>query len=113
MLHRKHYALIIFVALSLLAVGVVFASQPAKIQLELIESPSTVRVGETATLGILRNGELAAFLVHEMMQVRRYHFVNGRVHLRPADRTYTEETYAPADPACHVVGRVVALLRKL
>lgn len=61
----------------------------------------------------LRNGELAAFLVRETLQVRRFHFVNGRLHLRPADRTYTEETYAPADPACHVVGRIIGLMRKL
>lgn len=59
----------------------------------------------------LRNGELAAFLVQEELQVRRYHFVNNRIHLRPADRTYTEETFPPEDPGCYVVGRILGLIR--
>lgn len=61
----------------------------------------------------LRNGETAAFLVREELQVRQFHHANGRIHLRPADRTYTEETYPPDDPGCYVVGRVVGLMRKL
>lgn len=61
----------------------------------------------------LQNGEVAAFLVREELQIRRFHFANGRIHLRPADRSYTEETFSPVDPGCHVVGRVVALLRKM
>lgn len=67
---------------------------------------------EELPLEELNNGELAAFLVGEEMQVRRFYYANGRLHLRPADRTYTEETYAPADPGCHLIGRVIALLRR-
>lgn len=61
----------------------------------------------------LRNGEAAAFLVGDELQVRQFHFANDRLHLRPADRTYTEETFPPDDPSCHVVGRVVGLMRRL
>ena len=60
----------------------------------------------------LQNGELAAFLVRSELQARRFYFANGRLHLRPADRTYTEETFTLTDPGCHVIGRVVALLRR-
>lgn len=60
----------------------------------------------------LNNGELAAFLVREMLQARRYYFANGRLHLRPADRTYTEETFLPSDPGCHTVGRIIGLMRR-
>lgn len=59
----------------------------------------------------LQNGELAAFLVRDMLQVRSFHYVNERIHLRPADRTYTEEMYPTNDPGCYVVGRVVAVMR--
>jgi len=61
----------------------------------------------------LENGEVAAFLVREELQVRRFHYVNGRLHLRPADRHYTEETFPPADPGCYVIGRVIGLIRTL
>ncbi|MDX1548413.1 MAG: S24 family peptidase [Rhodothermales bacterium] len=61
----------------------------------------------------LRNGEVAAFLVGEELRVRRYHFANDRVHLRPADRHYTEEMFSPDDPGCYVAGRVIGLLRRL
>lgn len=63
-------------------------------------------------LEALRNGEVVAALVQERVLVRRYQMANGRLHLRPADRTYTEETFAPGSPACYVVGAVVALLRR-
>ncbi len=61
----------------------------------------------------LRNGEIAAFLVGEELRARRFHFANGRLHLRPADRHYTEETFPPSDPGCHVIGRVLGLMRGL
>lgn len=61
----------------------------------------------------LHNGDLAAFLVREELQVRRFFHANGRLHLRPADRTYTEETYPPDDPGCYVIGRVLGLMRRL
>lgn len=79
-------------------------------------NPDGVRKGDFVVVEeteALRNGELAAFLVGEALHVRRYHLANGRLHLRPADRRYTEETFPPGDPACHVVGRVLAVLRKV
>ena len=61
----------------------------------------------------VRNDDIAAFLVREELQVRRFILANGRLHLRPADRTYTEETFSPNDPGCHVIGRVVGVMRRL
>ena len=61
----------------------------------------------------LRNGETAAFLVGEEMHVRFFVLANGRLHLRPSDRTYTEETFTPEDPRCYVVGRVIGVMRRL
>ena len=61
----------------------------------------------------IRNGDLAAFLVREELHVRRFILANGRLHLRPADRTYTEETFSTNDPGCYVIGRVVGVMRRL
>ncbi len=61
----------------------------------------------------LRNGEMAAFLVGEALLARRFFHANGLHHLRPADRHYTEETFPPGDPGCHVAGRVIGLMRRL
>ena len=61
----------------------------------------------------LENGEVAACLVGEMLYARRFFFLNDRIHLRPADRHYTEEMFAPDDPGCHVVGRVLSIMRRL
>ncbi len=60
----------------------------------------------------LSNGTIVACLVGEELHARRYHFANNRIHLRPANRTYTEETFAPRDPNCHVIGRVISLMRR-
>lgn len=61
----------------------------------------------------LRNGDLGAFLVGETVQIRTFHLANGKWHLRPADRRYTEETYLPGSPQCHLIGRALALVRRL
>lgn len=61
----------------------------------------------------LQSGELAAVLLQEQLLARRFSFANGRFHLRPADRTYTEETFAPEDPGCYIIGRITGLMRKL
>ena len=61
----------------------------------------------------LENGTVAAFLVQELLLARRFHFANGMIHLRPADRHYTEETFPPQDPGCYVIGRVLGLMRML
>lgn len=68
---------------------------------------------EEVAWNTLSNSDVAAFLVHEMLKIRRFHFANGRLHLRPADRHYAEETFPPDDPGCHVVGRVIGLIRML
>ncbi len=60
----------------------------------------------------MRNGDMAAFLVREELRVRRFFHANGRIHLRPADRTYTEEMYLPDDPGCYVIGRILGLMRR-
>lgn len=70
-------------------------------------------VVEECTPGALHPNELAAVLVGEAFLVRRVHLLNGRLHLRVADRRYTEETYPPGDPKCHLVGRVTAVLRRV
>jgi repressor LexA len=59
----------------------------------------------------LSNGDLVAFLVGEELRARRYFWANGKMHLRPADRHYTEETFPPGDPGCHPIGRVLGLVR--
>jgi repressor LexA len=59
----------------------------------------------------LDNGTMVAFLVGEQLRARRYDYANGRIHLRPADRHYSEETYPPGSSECHVIGRVIGLMR--
>lgn len=59
----------------------------------------------------LSNGDMAAFLVREELRARRFFYANGKLHLRPADRHYTEETFPPGDPGCHPIGRVLGLFR--
>jgi len=59
----------------------------------------------------LANGALVGVVVQDQLLARQFGFANGRLHLRPADRHYTEETFPPDSPRCHVIGPVVALLR--
>ena len=61
----------------------------------------------------LSDGETVAVLFDETLVARRFDLTNDRLHFRPADRAYAEETFAPDDPACHVVGRVRAVMRRL
>ncbi|MFP4227665.1 MAG: LexA family protein [Salinivenus sp.] len=61
----------------------------------------------------IENGTLVAVLVKEQLLPREYYFANRRIHLRPADRHYTEETFPPKDPGCYVIGRLLGLLRTL
>lgn len=70
-------------------------------------------VVEEADWRAIRNGELVAVLLEDLLVARRLDVANGRLHLRPADRSYVEAVHAPEDPACHVVGRVRAVLRKV
>lgn len=59
------------------------------------------------------NGTLVAVLLREQLLPRDFHFANGRIHLRPADRHYTEETFPPDHPGCYVIGRLLGLIRTL
>lgn len=61
----------------------------------------------------LDNGETVAVLFGESLVARRFDFANGRLHFRPADRAYGEEVHPPGAPDCHVVGRVLAIMRTL
>ncbi len=61
----------------------------------------------------LRNSDLVAALVGERMLVRRYRYVNARVHLNAANRHYDEESFPPVSPECFLIGRVVCLIRQL
>lgn len=61
----------------------------------------------------LDNGTLAAVLIEDRLLPREFAFLNGRVHLRPADRHYSEETFPPEHPGCYVIGRVLGLIRTL
>jgi repressor LexA len=61
----------------------------------------------------IENGAVTAVLVEDRLLVREFHFANDRIHLRPADRHYTEETFPPAHPGCYVVGRVIGLFRSV
>lgn len=59
----------------------------------------------------LDNDVLVAALVKEQLLPREFSFVNGRIHLRPADRHYTEETFPPDHPGCYIIGRILGLIR--
>jgi len=61
----------------------------------------------------LKNHQLAAFLVGDRLIARRFVFINQKIHLLPADRTYTEEVFPPDHPDCYVIGRVISLIRLL
>lgn len=61
----------------------------------------------------LDDGILAAVLVRDQLVVREFHFASRKVHLRPADRHYTEEIFPPDDSTYYVIGRLLALIRTL
>lgn len=61
----------------------------------------------------LDNGTLVAALLQEQLLPREFHFANRKMHLRPADRHYPEETFPPNHPGCHVIGRLLGLIRTL
>lgn len=60
-----------------------------------------------------RSGDIVLAIVGDLALVRRYDYVNGRIHLRPADRRYTVETASPGEPRVYVVGRVLTVIRRL
>lgn len=58
-------------------------------------------------------GVVVAALVGDLLVVRRFTFTNGRILLQPANRSYPKESFAPRDEACHVIGPVLSVMRKL
>lgn len=68
---------------------------------------------EEADWSALDNGMLVAVLLADQLLPREFYFANRRLHLRPADRHYSEETFPPDTDACHIIGPVHALLRML
>lgn len=59
----------------------------------------------------IENGETVAALLEERLLAREFEFVNKRIHLRPTDRHYTEETFQPNDPGCYIIGLVFGIIR--
>jgi repressor LexA len=66
---------------------------------------------EEADWADLDNGVLVAALVEETLIPREFYFANRRIHLRPEDRHYSEETFPPKHPGCYVIGRLLGLIR--
>ncbi len=61
----------------------------------------------------LTDGTVVAALVGESLLARHFYLSSGRCRLRPADRTYSEETFTVKDPGCHVIGPVRSVMRRL
>lgn len=61
----------------------------------------------------LHAGDVAAFLVGDAVRIRAFTLANGTWHLRAADARYTDETFLPGTDACALVGRAVAVIRRL
>ncbi len=61
----------------------------------------------------LDDGVIAAVLVGESLVARTFHLSGNRFRLRPANRTYSEETFTVKDPACHVIGPIRSVMRRL
>ncbi len=61
----------------------------------------------------LLNGELSAAIIGERIIARRFDFARNRFHLRSSARGYTEESFRADSPGCHIIGRVLSVMRKL
>ena len=70
-------------------------------------------VVEEADWRDLADDVLVVALFYDRLVVRRFALVNGRLHLRAADRTYADESVRPDDPEVFVVGRALAMVRRL
>ena len=58
-------------------------------------------------------GTLAAVLFYDRVVIRRFEFVNGRLHFRASDRTYADESARPDSDEYFVIGRALAMMRTL
>lgn len=61
----------------------------------------------------LEGETVVAVLLGELLVARQFSYVNGRLHLRPANRSYPKETFAPRDEGCHVIGPVLSVTHPL
>ncbi len=59
------------------------------------------------------SGALAAVLFYDQLVIRRFEYLNDRLHFRSADRTYADESVRTDDADFFVVGRALAMVRKL
>lgn len=60
----------------------------------------------------LQADERVAAQVGGQTLIRHFRVANEKIHLRPSDRSYTEETFRPDSPELLVIGRVLAVLRR-
>ena len=70
-------------------------------------------VVEEADWRDLPKGTLVAALFYDRVVIRRFEFVNGRLHFRAADRTYADESARPEDLEYFVIGHALAMMRPL
>ena len=61
----------------------------------------------------LPNNALVAVLYYDRVVIRRFELANNRLHFRAADRTYADESVRVDDPDFFVIGRALAMMRKL
>ncbi len=59
------------------------------------------------------NGAPVAVLFYDRLVIRQFELANNRLHFRAADRTYADEAVRTDDPEFFVVGRALAMMRKL
>ena len=58
-------------------------------------------------------GIVVAALTGDLLVARRFTYVNGKIHLDAANRSYPKETYAPREDGCHVIGPILSVMRGL
>ena len=56
---------------------------------------------------------LVAVLLYDRLVIRRFEVASRRFHFRSPDRTYTDESADPDDTNYFVIGRVLAVMRRL
>ncbi len=61
----------------------------------------------------LPEGCVAAAYVGDRLMVRRYEYRGGRIHLLVADRSYEDQAFPTTAENLYVIGRALALIRRL
>ncbi len=70
-------------------------------------------VVEEAEWTHIPTGALVAVLFYNRVVARRFEHVNGRLHFRVSNRTFSDQNARADDPEFFVLGRVVAMMRRL